>query len=153
MPSNPTTPGLLERVDIDPARNFACGLSLPANCAGHFRKSNHMIEVRKSDCEQTLVFGLTRTRDWRKKLATKYAVDPRNSKAVECLTVLAKAASTELTDSEWVLLQPHCSGWADERFREAISVAARAVGFTRKIQDFPSFIEHLLGVLEQPVAA
>jgi hypothetical protein len=125
----------------------------PCQHRWRFLENRTMIEFKKSDCEQTLVFGLTQTRDWRKKQATKYAVGPRNSKGVECLTVLAKAASIELTDSQWILLQPHCSGWADERFREAISIAARAVGFTRKIQNFPTFIEHLVGVLSQPVAA
>ena len=112
-----------------------------------------MVEVKKSYCEQTLVFVLNRTRGWRRKLASRYP-DPRNAKAVECITVLINAVSTELTDSQWILLQPHCSGFTDVHFREAISNAARAVGFTRKIQDFPSFIEHLLDVLSaQPVAA
>ena len=66
----------------------------------------------------------------------------------DCLSKLAINAST-LTDSDWLQLKPH-AGWASERFRDAITRAARAVGFQKKITDLHSYVEHLLGVLSEP---
>jgi hypothetical protein len=81
-------------------------------------------------------------------MATRYPSDPRNARAAQCLAKLATEA-TGLADVDWLRLQPH-AGWASERFREAISMAARQVGFTNKIRDFPSFVSCLLDVLSQP---
>ncbi len=110
-----------------------------------------MIEDEKIDCIDALVFGLNRTAHWRQKMAAKYPGDPRNVRAAECLLKLATDA-TELSDGAWSQLQPHC-GWASERWREAISQAARAVGFAHKIKDLSSFVKHLLDALSQPVTA
>jgi hypothetical protein len=81
-------------------------------------------------------------------MAVRHPSDPRNARGQECLAALATDAA-ELSDSDWLRLQPF-AGWASESFREAISLAARQVGFTKKIKDFPSFVEHLLDVLSQP---
>jgi hypothetical protein len=107
--------------------------------------------IEKSDCTDCIAFGLNLTSNWRKKLAIKFSSDKRNAKASACLAVLATEAAG-LSDSDWKRLQPHF-GWASESFREAISVASRQVGFTHKIQDFPTFVDHLLDVLSQPVVA
>jgi hypothetical protein len=109
-----------------------------------------MIE-EKEDCLDSLIFGLNRTAEWRKKMAAKYPLDPRNVRAADCLSQLASEAK-ELSDRDWLQLQPH-SGWANERFREAISDAARAVGFVHKVKDLSSFVKHLLEVLSQPSIA
>jgi hypothetical protein len=108
-------------------------------------------EIEKVDCIDSLIFGLNHTGGWRKKLAIKFPSDPRNSRASDCLKTLAVDAP-QLTDADWRRLQPY-AGWASESWRESISVAARQVGFTRKIKDFSSFVDHLLEVLAQSSAA
>ena len=110
-----------------------------------------MIEIEKIDCTDSLIFGLNRSTKWRQGMTAKYPSDPRNARAAECLAKLATDAS-KLTDEAWLELKPHC-GWANERFCEAISQTARAMGFMHKIKDLPSFVKHLLDVLSQPVAA
>jgi hypothetical protein len=107
-----------------------------------------MIENEKVDCIDALTFGLNRTRGWRQKIATKHPGDPRNARAADRLAKLAADANT-LTDDDWLLLKPN-AGWASERFRGAITQAARAVGFQKKITDLHSYVQHLLDVLSQP---
>jgi hypothetical protein len=107
-----------------------------------------MLEIEKNDCTDSLTCGLNRTKNWRQKMAIRYPLDPRNARAAECLAALANEAPG-LTDKDWKRLQPHCGGWANEPWREAISQAARNVGFRRKIKDLPSFVDHLLEVLSQ----
>ena len=120
------------------------------NYAGSFRNRN-MIENEKIDCIDSLIFGLNRTAQWHQKMAAKYPSDPRNARAAECLSRLATDAS-KLSDQDWLQLQSHC-GWANERWRESISQAARAVGYQQKIKDLPSFVTSLVGVLSQPSVA
>jgi hypothetical protein len=105
-----------------------------------------MIEIEKVDVIDSLTIGLNRTALWRQKMATKYPTDPRNGRAAECLGKLA-ADSKELTDEDFALLKPHCN-WASEPWREAISEAARMVGFQHKIKDMPSFVKTLVGALQ-----
>jgi hypothetical protein len=106
-----------------------------------------MIENEKIDAVDAIAFGLTRTRDWRRRMATKYPGDPRNARATDCLTKLATDA-TELTDEDWLQLKPH-AGWASETFRDGITQAARAVGFQNKITNLHTYVLHLLHVLSQ----
>ena len=106
-----------------------------------------MIENEKVDCIDALVFGLNRTSLWRQKMAAQYPADPRNARAVECLSKLSTDARA-LTDEDWSKLQPH-SGWANERWREAISQAARGVGFQHKIKELPAFVTSLVAILWQ----
>jgi hypothetical protein len=105
-----------------------------------------MIENEKIDCTDALAFGIHRTRLWREKMLVKYPSDLRNGRAVECLGKLA-ADAKDLSDDAWSRLKPH-SGWASEPWRDAISQTARMVGFQHKIQDLPTFVERLLGVLQ-----
>ncbi len=106
-----------------------------------------MIENEKCDAIDAITFGLNRTRSWRQRTAVKYPSDNRNTRAADCLAKLAADVST-LTDSDWLLLKPH-AGWASERFRNAITQAARSVGFQNKITDLHSYVVHLLEVLSQ----
>ncbi|SHN71588.1 hypothetical protein SAMN05444170_2063 [Bradyrhizobium erythrophlei] len=77
--------------------------------------------------------------------------DPRNARGAECLAKLA-AEAAGLSDADYMQLQPYFeSGGAP--WRAAISKAARAVGFKHRIKDFPTFVEHLMEVLNEPVAA
>jgi hypothetical protein len=105
-----------------------------------------MIENLKIDCTDSLAFGLHRTALWRKKMAALYPSDRRNERAAECLAALATDAN-ELSDQDWSSLKPHC-GWASEPWREAISKTARMVGFQKRIQDMPTFVEALISVLQ-----
>jgi hypothetical protein len=107
--------------------------------------------IEKSDCTDSIIFGLTLTSNWRKKLAIKFSSDRRNLKAAECLAAIAIEAA-ELNDADWALLQPYY-GFDSKPWREALSVATRHVGFQHKIKDFSSFVDCLLDVLSQPVAA
>jgi hypothetical protein len=108
--------------------------------------------IEKSDCTDSIIFGLNLTSNWRKKLAIKFSSDKRNARAAECLAALATEAA-ELSDADWSILQPYF-GFDSKPWREALSVASRQVGFTHKIKDFPSFVDHLLDVLaEQSVVA
>jgi hypothetical protein len=105
----------------------------------------------KIDCIDSLIFGISRTGDWRRSTAFKYPTDLRNARAADCLAKLAAEAS-QLTDEEWSQLQPHF-GWTSDSWREGISKTARLVGFKHKIKDLPTFVQYLLDVLSQPVAA
>jgi hypothetical protein len=102
-------------------------------------------ENEKVDCIDSLSFGIHRTKLWREKMLAKHPSDPRNGRAAECLAKLAIDAA-DLTDHEFSLLKPYC-GWASEPWREAISQTARLVGFQKKIQDLPAFVNCLVGVL------
>ena len=89
-----------------------------------------IFENEKVDCIDAIAFGLTRTSDWRQRMATKYPGDPRNLRAAECLSKLAAEAAA-LTEEDWLQLKPH-AGWASETFRDAITQTARAVGFQKR---------------------
>ena len=110
-----------------------------------------MIELEKTDCADSISFGLNHTSGWRRKKAVLYPTDARNTRASESLSRLASDAAG-LTDDDFLLLQPYF-GFDSARWREAVSKAARHVGFTYKIRDFPSFIQHLVDVLDEPVVA
>jgi hypothetical protein len=104
-------------------------------------------EIEKTDCIDALDFGLNRTAAWRQRMALKHPLDQRNARAVDLLAKLANETPA-LSNEDWLRLRPH-SGWANERFREAISDAARAVGFQHKIKDLPDFVSHLVRVLSE----
>jgi hypothetical protein len=104
-------------------------------------------EIEKTDCIDALDFGLNRTGAWRQRMALKHPLDQRNARAAELLAKLANETPA-LSNDDWLRLKPH-SGWANERFREAISDAARAVGFQHRITDLPSFVGRLVRVLSQ----
>jgi hypothetical protein len=102
-------------------------------------------ENEKVDCIDSLSFGIHRTKLWREKMLAKHPSDPRNGRAAECLGKLAIDAK-DLSDKDFALLQPYCN-WASERWREAISQTSRLAGFQHKINDLPSFVKTLVGVL------
>jgi hypothetical protein len=118
-----------------------------SNSAGHFRNRNMTENENKIDCIDSLIFGLNRTAEWRKKMAVRHPSDNRNTRANSYLLKLANEAS-QLNDEDWRLLQSHY-GWASERFREAVSQTARLVAFQHKIKDLQSFVAHLIDVLSQ----
>ena len=77
-------------------------------------KIKTMIEDENTiDCIDSLVFGLNRTAEWRKKMAIRYPSDPRNARAAECLSRLAIEAAG-LCDDAWLKMQPHYGGWAKQ---------------------------------------
>jgi hypothetical protein len=111
-----------------------------------FRNLN-MIELKKSDCTDSIAIGVNHTKRWRDKMKLKYSFDSRNARAAESLAKLTTEA-VQLTDGEWLQLQPHFD--LSPKWREAVSQTARLVGFTFRIKDIHSFVEHLLDVLSQP---
>jgi hypothetical protein len=109
-----------------------------------------MLELRKSDCADSISYGLNLTKSWRDKLTARYS-DPRNALGAALLATLASDAG-QLSDADYLRLIPYFeSGGAP--WRAAISKAARAVGFYHRIRDLPTFIAYLMEVLEEPVFA
>jgi hypothetical protein len=109
-----------------------------------------MIEEERNGCIESIVYGLTKTSDFRTRKAKQYPDDLRNSRAAESLKKLANDA-TELTDESWELLQlfydPDSKCW-----RDAICQATKDVGFSNKSRSFPFFIRSLIGLLPQTAA-
>jgi cyclopropane fatty-acyl-phospholipid synthase-like methyltransferase len=108
-----------------------------------------IIENEKSDCAQSIAFGLHRTANWRDKIFERYS----DQRAVWAAGALRKLADDvpNLTDESWEKLKPHYD-YGSERWREAISAAAREIGFSHKSKSFPFFVKNLIGVLSQPAA-
>ncbi len=121
-----------------------------SNFAGHFRNRNMTDNENKIECMDSLIFGLNRTAEWRKKMAVRHPSDNRNTRANSYLMKLANEAS-QLSDEDFLQLEPYCA--LNEPWRDCVSKAARHVGFTHKIKDFPSFVEHLLEVLNEPIVS
>jgi hypothetical protein len=107
-----------------------------------------MIELKKSDCTDSLAIGVNHTKRWRDKMKLKYSFDSRNARAADSLAKLT-TESIQLTDEEWLQLQPHFD--LSPKWREAVSQTARLVGFTFRIKDIHSFVESLIEVLNEPV--
>jgi hypothetical protein len=104
----------------------------------------------KQDCSGSISHVLGRSSTWRKTISVSFD-DPRNLKASETLELLAIEAAN-LTDEQWTALQPHFAcGWSSQVWREALSTAARLVGFSHKSKDFDAFIRLVLRQL--PIAA
>jgi hypothetical protein len=109
-----------------------------------------MFEIQKSECAESIQFGLGLTKKWRDKMTARYPFDGRNARAALCLAKLANEAG-QLGDKDYLQLQPYFES-SGEPWRAAISAAGRAVGFKRRIKDLPTFVEHLIEVLDEPVA-
>jgi hypothetical protein len=109
-----------------------------------------MIEEERSGCIESIVYGLTKTSDFRNRKAKQYPEDLRNARAAESLKLLAKDA-IKLTDEQWGLLQPlydpDSKGW-----RDAICQATKDVGFSNKSTSLAFFLRSLIGLLPHHVA-
>jgi hypothetical protein len=108
-----------------------------------------MIELKKSDCTDSLAIGMNHTKRWRDKMKVKYSFDSRNQRASEILAKLTTEA-VQLTDGEWQQLRRHFD--LSPKWRDAVSQTARLVGFTFRIKDIHSFVDYLLDVLSQSQA-
>lgn len=108
-----------------------------------------IIEKEKSECVDSLFTGLTKTKNWRKKLTGQYT-DTRNAYAAEKLARLAEQAPT-LSDAYWEILKPHFNN--PVRWRECLSQATRQIGFVHKTTSFPFFVRNLIALLADSTAA
>src|SRR5216684_6771539 len=105
-----------------------------------------------SDCTESLFTALTKTSEWRKKLAVQYPADSRNFKAAKKLAELAEETPT-LSDEYWKLLKPYFNS-NPVRWREALSKATRQVSFVHQKTSFPFFVRELIKFLsESSIAA
>ncbi|WP_156179624.1 hypothetical protein [Bradyrhizobium sp. LTSPM299] len=104
-----------------------------------------MIDNKKQNCIDSLSGSLTRTANWRRGLDARYN-DPRNGRASGLLVRLAGETSS-LTDHAWSKLRPFYN-WSSPTWSEAVSAAARKVGF-HNVDTFPAFTETLVGVLSE----
>jgi hypothetical protein len=112
-------------------------------------KKKMITEIEKTNCAESIAFGLNRAEKWRRKTDVRYPGDPRNLRAAATLAKLA-TESVQLTDAEWDQLRPYYSYCGvDARWREALAQAARQIGFYQHINSFPYFVKSLVEVLSQ----
>jgi hypothetical protein len=103
-----------------------------------------MIMNDKNDCVESIAKISEKTSAWRRSTAAKFPDDQRNINAAEMLDLLAIEAAN-LTDEQWTALQPHFAhGWSSQVWREALSTAARMVGFGHKSKSFDAFVRLVL---------
>jgi hypothetical protein len=104
-----------------------------------------MINDSKQNCIDSLSGSLTRTANWRRGLDARYN-DSRNGRAAEALQKLA-GETNSLTDHAWSELKPFYN-WFSPTWSEAVSAAARKVGF-HNVNTLPAFTETLVGILSE----
>jgi hypothetical protein len=104
-----------------------------------------MISSNKQNCIDSLSGSLTRTANWRRGLDARYN-DPRNGRSADILAQLASETKF-LTDESWTKLQGFYN-WSSPTWSEAVSAAARKVGF-QNVNTFPAFTETLVGILSE----
>jgi hypothetical protein len=109
-----------------------------------------MINDKKS-CIENLHGSFVRSSLWRGGLKVKFPNDPRNGRAQETLDRLSVEVCA-LTDDEWESLKPFYS-WSSVAWSDAVSAAARFVEFKHNVRTLPEFLETLVSILSQPVAA
>ena len=107
------------------------------------KKKMNIENEEQDNCVQSITYGINRTADWRDKVYERYQ-DQRNLWAAKALRKLASDA--HLTQESWEKLQPHFE-WGSQHFREAVSQAARQVGFQHKSKSFPFFVKYLVSAL------
>jgi hypothetical protein len=84
--------------------------SLPAITLASFQEETFMnIEEDCQGCTDSIVYGLTKTSEFRTRKAKDYPHDLRNAAAAATLKQLAKSAA-ELSPDFWNLLQIHGNG-------------------------------------------
>jgi hypothetical protein len=115
----------------------------PAAISGRNRKQKTEMYLDKQECSESISLVLERSSSWRKTISVSFD-DPRNLEASETLDLLAIEAAN-LTDEQWTALQPHFAhGWSSQVWREALSTAARMVGFGHKSKSFDAFVRLVL---------
>jgi hypothetical protein len=105
-----------------------------------------MIDNNKQNCIDSLNGSLTRTANWRRSLQQKYPNDFRNGRAAEALHKLA-GETNGLTDHAWSELRPFYN-WSSPTWSEAVSAAARKVGF-HNVNTLSDFAKTLLDILSE----
>jgi hypothetical protein len=84
------------------------------------------IEEERQGCTDSIVYGLTKTSEFRARKAKEYPQDLRNARAVETLKQLAKNAA-ELSADFWEMLRHHYNPDSKE-WQDAVSQATKDVG-------------------------
>ena len=102
-----------------------------------------MIINNKQNCIDSLSGSLTRTANWRRGLQAKFN-DSRNGRSAEALHKLA-GETNSLSDRAWSELEPFYN-WSSPTWSEAVSAAARKVGF-HNVNTLPDFVSALVGIL------
>jgi hypothetical protein len=105
-----------------------------------------IIEKEKPGCIESMYTAITKTGDWRDRLAVQYPQDTRNKRAAEKLAKLADQTSS-LSDQYWEVLKPfyneHPTLW-----RDCLSKATRQIGFVHKTTSFPFFVRNVIAFLQ-----
>jgi hypothetical protein len=104
----------------------------------------------KTNCSLDLSSSIRRTGAWRRELFKKFPGDNRNEAAAATLEQLAIDASN-MTDDTWSELRQFYN-WSSPTWSNAVSQASRNVEF-RGVRTFRAFIDCLVGILSQAVAA
>jgi hypothetical protein len=105
------------------------------------------IEEERQGCTDSIVYGLTKTSEFRARKAKEYPQDLRNARAVETLKQLAKNAA-ELSADFWEILQHHYNPDSRE-WQDAVSQATKDVGFSNKSKSYAYFIQRLIRIVSQ----
>jgi hypothetical protein len=100
----------------------------------------------KQNCIDSLSGSLKRTANWRRSLQQKYPSDFRNGRSAEALQRLA-GETNNLSDRVWSELEPFYN-WSSPTWSEAVSAAARKVGF-HNVNTLSAFTETLVGILSE----
>jgi hypothetical protein len=101
----------------------------------------------KNECVTSIVQGLQAAAKWRAVTGNRFPDDPRNARAVAKLTKLA-TEMPDMPDELWEQLRPHYH-WASLKWRDALSQAARQVGFVYPSPSLKLFLSNLVCLLNQ----
>jgi hypothetical protein len=124
---------------VCPMQQFRCEL-----------RNRNMITNSKSNCINDLSASMSRTANWRRGLLAKFN-DPRNALAAATLDRFADEIGN-LSDEDWAELQ-HFYSWSSTKWSEAVSLASRRVVFQRNVKTMDDYLNQLVGILLQSVAA
>ena len=105
-----------------------------------------ILEKEKSACIESMHTAITKTRDWRGRLAEQYPQDTRNKRAEVKLAKLADQTSS-LTNQHWDVLKPFFNE-QPTRWRDCLSQATRQIGFAHKTTSFPFFVRNVISFLQ-----
>jgi hypothetical protein len=121
---------------------------LPAITLACFQEETFMnIEEDRQGCTDSIVYGLTKTSEFRTRKAKDYPHDLRNAAAAATLKQLAKSAA-ELSPDFWNLLQHHYIPDSRE-WQNAVSQATKDVGFANQSKSYAFFIQRLIRIMSQ----
>ncbi len=87
-----------------------------------------------------LIFTAARAAEWRRGVMARHPGDPRNGRAIQSLSGLAKAKYADVSPTAWDALAPYIDR---DCLNEAINQANRAVGFSSHPHGFDEYVKSI----------